>query len=103
MPAPPPGGRGRQKEDPLKLVVCIGGGDHLQAINQQTKTSLMVTETEYWRTTSASTPQAHGGERGGNRKKIQVKPVVCVGGGVGGGGGEGVGGGGGAQPYVGVI
>ena len=31
------GGGGKQKEDAVKLVVCMGGGDYLQAINQQAK------------------------------------------------------------------
>ena len=36
---------GKLKEDAVKLVVCVGGGDHLQAI-LQAKTSLIVTEAE---------------------------------------------------------
>ena len=38
-PTGPPGGRGgKQKEHAVKLVVCIGGGGHAQAINRQAKT-----------------------------------------------------------------
>ena len=37
---------GKQKEDAVKLVVCVGGCDHLQAISQQAKASLIVTEAE---------------------------------------------------------
>ena len=52
----PRGGRwGKQKEDAVKLVVCIGGGDHLQAINKQAKTSLWSPK-QNARTTRASTP-----------------------------------------------
>ena len=77
-PARPQGGRGgKQKADAVKLVVCIGGGDHVQAINQQTKTSLIVTE-QIAREPQVPAPhRTTGGKGGENRSAVSV----CFGGG----------------------
>ena len=82
-PARPQGSRGgKQKADAVKLVVCIGGGDHLQAINQQTKTSLN-------RLLENHKCQHRTGPQGGREGKTEVQSVCALVGddGVSGGGG----------------
>ena len=63
---------GKQKEDAVKLVMCIGGGDHLQA-----KTSLFVTEQNAREPQVPAPNRTTGGERRGNRKMMQSS-LLCA-------------------------
>ena len=81
--------------------MCVGRGDHLQAINQQTKTSLIVTE-QNAREPQVPAPHKTTGGWSGKQKEDAIKLVVCVEG-RGGGKGGGAWGKGGAQTYTGII
>ena len=68
---------GEQKEDAIKLIVCIGGGDHLQAINQQAKISFAGLRNIMPQNHKCKHPTGPQGGKAGIRKKMQSS-LLCA-------------------------